>query len=362
MGFVSLQHIRNRRFTSRGPKPARCVPPSGFGYPRDGLHPSSPCPPCFMRAALLGFTLRSFLLTEGWLNVSVQTNPLTVWPHGMPAAEAASPPAGRRFLGFDPSESSSRPTVWLARRPPDAPLGFALPGLVDGDLFPDFAGNPPPRFVIPNGKPVRIDRRPGVSISRRSTFSSGNGDRCRGQDGPPRVPAPVRSRAFVLDDFRAIGFTFRRVGHYCRPSGDLWKPSRITGIARDRLWRRANATLTSQGQVSTAREKIKRFPLFTTGRRRVARSAPAVDFERSKSSGGHGRRKFFRSRRFSMKKGEDGEGSKEQRIGRSGERRAEMRPLPREIRHGPRPAGRPFRLRCDRTRGAGVGGTSRFED
>jgi len=72
-------------------------------------------------------------------------------PRYMPAAEAASPPAGRRFLGFDPSESSSRPRVWLAPRPPDAPLGFALPGLVGGGLFPDFAGNPPARFVDPGG-------------------------------------------------------------------------------------------------------------------------------------------------------------------------------------------------------------------
>jgi hypothetical protein len=58
-----------------------------------------------MRAALMGFTLRSFLLAEGWLNVSVQTDPLTVSPNGMPAAEAASPSEGLRFLGFDPSES-----------------------------------------------------------------------------------------------------------------------------------------------------------------------------------------------------------------------------------------------------------------
>jgi hypothetical protein len=38
---------------------ARFVPPSGFGYPRDGLLPFRPRRPCFMPAALLGFTLRS---------------------------------------------------------------------------------------------------------------------------------------------------------------------------------------------------------------------------------------------------------------------------------------------------------------
>jgi hypothetical protein len=42
--------------------PARYVPPSGFGYPLDGFLPSAPCRFCFTPAALLGFTLRSFLL------------------------------------------------------------------------------------------------------------------------------------------------------------------------------------------------------------------------------------------------------------------------------------------------------------
>jgi hypothetical protein len=45
--------------------PARCVPSSGFGYPRDGLRPSVPRRLCFAPAALLGFTLRSFLLSRG---------------------------------------------------------------------------------------------------------------------------------------------------------------------------------------------------------------------------------------------------------------------------------------------------------
>ena len=45
--------------------PARYVPPSGFGYPLDGFLPSIPCRFCFAPAALMGFTLRSFLLPEG---------------------------------------------------------------------------------------------------------------------------------------------------------------------------------------------------------------------------------------------------------------------------------------------------------
>jgi hypothetical protein len=43
--------------------PTRYVPPSGFGYPPDGLLPAGPCRFSFAPAALLGFTLRSILLS-----------------------------------------------------------------------------------------------------------------------------------------------------------------------------------------------------------------------------------------------------------------------------------------------------------
>jgi hypothetical protein len=64
MGFGSLQHMKGRRFADTG-TPARHVPPSGFGYPLGGLHPSIPCRFCFAPAALLGFTLRSVPLSKG---------------------------------------------------------------------------------------------------------------------------------------------------------------------------------------------------------------------------------------------------------------------------------------------------------
>jgi hypothetical protein len=45
--------------------PTRHVPPSGFGYPLDGLLPLIPCRLYFAPAALMGFTLRSFPLSKG---------------------------------------------------------------------------------------------------------------------------------------------------------------------------------------------------------------------------------------------------------------------------------------------------------
>jgi hypothetical protein len=95
--------------------PARYVPPSGFGYPLGGLLPSVPCRFCFTPAALVGFTLRRFLLSEGIRCVTTRKHPLTVRPRGIPAAEAPGRPDGPRFLGFVPSASAWRPDEGLVR-------------------------------------------------------------------------------------------------------------------------------------------------------------------------------------------------------------------------------------------------------
>jgi hypothetical protein len=77
--------------------PARYGPPSGFGYPLDGLLPAIPCRFCFTPAALLGFTLRRFPLPEGIHGVSAGKRPHTV-------SLAVTPPPKRRTgpvgLGF----------------------------------------------------------------------------------------------------------------------------------------------------------------------------------------------------------------------------------------------------------------------
>jgi hypothetical protein len=88
---------------------ARYVPPAGFGYPLGGLLLPSPCQLYFTPAALLGFALRSFLLSEGIHRVSAGMRPRAVSPVGYPAAEAMGRPNGPRLLGFDPSGSPWRP-------------------------------------------------------------------------------------------------------------------------------------------------------------------------------------------------------------------------------------------------------------
>jgi len=74
MSFGSLQHMQEAKVHRSRVLRTRDVPPSGFGYPRDGLLPSHPGRFCFIPAALMGFTLRSFLLLGGsrrvWATVS----------------------------------------------------------------------------------------------------------------------------------------------------------------------------------------------------------------------------------------------------------------------------------------------------
>jgi hypothetical protein len=80
--------------------PARYGPPSGFGYPLDGLRPSYPCRLCFTPAALLGFSLRSFPLSEGnrafpigWTHIPFR-QPVMLLP------KAETSPAGRGSWAF----------------------------------------------------------------------------------------------------------------------------------------------------------------------------------------------------------------------------------------------------------------------
>jgi hypothetical protein len=129
MGFGSLQRLRNRRSACRGRSPARHVPPSGFGYPLDGLLPSRPCQSCFVPAALLGLTLRSFLLSQGNRPISVRLNPHTVSLVCIPSHTRCRGRLDKpRFLGFDPWRESLATDVCLAHRLLVAPLGFSLPG------------------------------------------------------------------------------------------------------------------------------------------------------------------------------------------------------------------------------------------
>jgi hypothetical protein len=108
MDFGSLQHVRVRKSTCRGGSTPRYVPPSGFGYPLDGLLLPSPCRVWFAPAALLGFTLRSFPLSPRYPWRLRPEGPTCRFSAGTVSVETMTRSGRPRLLGFAPCESPSR--------------------------------------------------------------------------------------------------------------------------------------------------------------------------------------------------------------------------------------------------------------
>jgi len=134
--------------------PARYVPPSGFGYPLDGFLPAIPRRFCFAPAALLGFTLRSFLLPEGIRPVSGRKHPLTVSPVGIPAPKCR-PARQAAVPGFHPFRESLAITRGVSTRTAGCSPGFR-PSRVSTDtsarISPCFLSRASPaRTVHPDG-------------------------------------------------------------------------------------------------------------------------------------------------------------------------------------------------------------------
>jgi len=121
--------VKDPRSTPHGPKPARYVPSSGFGYPLDGFLPRIPCRFCFAPAALLGFTLRRFPLPEGLRSVSAVEEPTYRWFRSVSAAKgvAAKRQTGLRNVGYwvRASRKCLATDRGLACPPLAPPMGFA---------------------------------------------------------------------------------------------------------------------------------------------------------------------------------------------------------------------------------------------
>jgi hypothetical protein len=145
--------------------PTRYVPPSGFGYPRDGLLPRIPCRFCFAPAALLGFTLRRFPLPQGFHGVSTGKDPHTVSLSVTPAPECQTGQAGLDFW-VHTFRKYLATAGFLSRRSPAPPLGFAPAGPSRESLVQDFSRTPLTRLADP-AITRQIHRRPRVSIGPR---------------------------------------------------------------------------------------------------------------------------------------------------------------------------------------------------
>jgi hypothetical protein len=201
--------------------PARFVPPSGFGDPLDGFLPSIPRRLSFTPAALLGFTLRSFLLPDGRPYVSARPLPRTVPPTGGTTYRSRRPALRAAVPGVYLPEVPWRPSVGLAPRPLAAPLGLALRGFALGDLDRDFARSPLSRFTFSRlsasrPAPQSVDQSPPASARHPACSHVGaSGGTLRGF---PHLYGPAHSNPVAS---RAIFFTSHRVVHYCRPTDAL---------------------------------------------------------------------------------------------------------------------------------------------
>jgi len=164
MGFDSLQHIRARRSTS-----ARA-----FACPlRSALRvwlPSRRFTPFVTRAGFVSHRQRSWDLPFGAFSSQKVSRPFPAGSTHIPfrpsvylrTRRCEGRLDGPRFLGFDPSESPSRPSMCLAHRPLDAPLGLALPRYPAEawiEISPDLLSR------ASSGRLTPADRRLRVSIS-----------------------------------------------------------------------------------------------------------------------------------------------------------------------------------------------------
>jgi len=124
--LVPFNTCWRRRSTCRGACLPRYVPPSGFGYPPDGLLPSTPRRACFIPTALVGFFPSERSPLAEWRCV-LRTN-RTRMTLDRRILWQANPPAGTPiyvFRALTPRKSSLPDAGCLARIQPDAPLGFA---------------------------------------------------------------------------------------------------------------------------------------------------------------------------------------------------------------------------------------------
>jgi hypothetical protein len=146
MSFCSLQHMQEAKVHLSRILRTRDVPPSGFGYPRDGLLPSNPGRFCFIPAALMGLTLRSFLLQGGSRRVSATMN-----PHAVGSLDISLPKQGPARTNLDfwvltLPESPLPRTARFGAGEAGCSLGIFPSRARDADLDPAFAESPLTRF------------------------------------------------------------------------------------------------------------------------------------------------------------------------------------------------------------------------
>jgi hypothetical protein len=145
MGFCSLQHVRDRRSTSRRP----CLGPlcSAFRVwlPSWRFTPFGLSPALFRAGSAHGIHPSKLSPLEKYPNVSARMGPLTV---SLPCYRVQAPSRHdrRSFWVLTSSKSPVAAHMCLAHQPLVAPLGFVPSRVFNENLDPDFARSPLSRF------------------------------------------------------------------------------------------------------------------------------------------------------------------------------------------------------------------------
>jgi len=213
MGFASLQHMRNRRSFVRPTCRPVAGTSAGFDYPLDALLPSTPCRFYFTPAALMGFTLRSFLLAKGiWRFPAGRTHIPLAAAQECPKAfvyELATSVSGlcsfRESLAIKPVFSGS--TTGCS-------LGFFSSRACGQKPCRDFARTPLTCLVGVNSA---YATRTTESRSTPAWFGrAATASRSEQPNNPRRVRAPATSWAFERSQLAAADPRMTPIDHYAR--------------------------------------------------------------------------------------------------------------------------------------------------
>jgi hypothetical protein len=201
--FVPYSTFRDRGSTHAGVACPLCSALRVW-LPSRRLAPREPAPALFHADSAPGIHPSKRSPFGRYPRVTARKRPRTVSLAVIPTAEATGRTGKPRFLGFNPSESPSQPNVCLARRPPDAPLGFALLGSANRNLARDFARSPLTRLHRLRRRTFEPTPRLRVSISFGLTSSRFRASTQAGRDNPSRVFVPAQSLTFKRAPVRAM--------------------------------------------------------------------------------------------------------------------------------------------------------------
>jgi hypothetical protein len=226
MGFGSLQHIKVRRSTFRGLKPCPLRSAFRVWLPSWRLTPAEPVPVLFHTGGAPGIR-PSELSPRGRYPPRFRAEgPTYRFTRRYSQRRSVGPAQRAAVPGLCPFRESLAVRRGLARRPLDAPLGFALLGSASDSLVRGFTRTPPTRFVAsisgiePTGAPEFRSAFAWPCPPRPANRAKWTGQPFQGlcTSTIPHTRAS-QNPGYVFTSYRAV--------HCCRQADNPWVPSSL---------------------------------------------------------------------------------------------------------------------------------------